>query len=200
MSPSRLETSSFTKKAVSTLSIGNSSKQPAASTSPVSSYRLDTAAVMSPNSNATVEASRDDPDPSTPTTRVLAEHLLSSKDNNHNDPDSAYSGFSAMQTLVGGNNNSDSTSSSVKATTSKAVPPRSNAKASKKTLGKHPRANSGASSASLNGTAVVPAKKRVRSNALMRSAPRATSTTTPGGLAGNSEFMCVLPSYAKIQS
>ena len=188
----------------STLPIGNSSKQPTVSTSPLSSYLLDTAAVMSPNSNASVEASRDDPDLSTPTTRVLPEHLLSSEDNNHNDPDSAYSGFSATQTPVGGNNNSDSTSSSVKPTISKAVPPHSNTRASKKTLGKHPRADSNASSASSNGTAVVPAKKRVRSNALMRAAPRATSTTTPGGLAGNSEFMCVnpsaLPTYSKTQN
>lgn len=145
--------------------------------------------MLLPDFDGTVEASGDDGPPPTPPARVSPEHILSPEDNNHSDSDSADSSFSVAQGLVDGGTNSDSTSSSVKASNSNGVPLRPKAKAPKKTLGKRVRGDSNASSANSNGSAVVPTKKRVRSNALMRSAPRATSTTTPGGLAGNSEFM-----------
>lgn len=144
-----------------------------------------------PSLTATVERSGDDAASSTPPARVLPEHTLSSEDNNHDDADSTYSSFSATHALVDGDNNSDSTSPSVKVTDSNGVPRRPKAKAPKKTLGKHVRAEPNASSASSNGAAFVPAKKRVRTDALMRSAPRATSAITPGGLAGNSDFLYV---------
>lgn len=194
VSPSRLKASSATKKTASPPSTDKSSEQPAASTTPVSSYCLGTAAMMLPNLNATVEASGDDATPSTAPARVLPEHALSSEDNNHDDSDSACSNFSTTHALVDGSNNSDSTPASVQAINSNAVPLRPKAKAPKKTLGKRLRADSNVSSASSSGTAAVPAKKRVRSNALMRSAPRATVVVTPGSLAGNSEFMCVYAS------
>lgn len=156
----------------STPSIGNSFKQPAVSDANDSSHRPDTVAVMSPNSDATtIEACRDGPSLSIPAERVLPEHALSSEENNHDDSDSALS--------------------SAKATNSKVAPLRRNAKAPKKTIGKRLRADSNASSSSPNGAAVVPIKKRVRSNALKRSAPRATSTTIPAELAGNSGYMQV---------
>lgn len=150
--------------------------------------------MMAPNFNATVEASGDDPGPLTPPARVLPEHILSSEDNNRDDSDSAYSSFSATHALVDGGNNTDSTSSSAQASNSNGAPLRPKAKAPKKTLGKRARADSNANSAISTGAAVKPAKKRVRSNALMRSAPRATAAVTPGSLAGNSEFMYVYTS------
>ena len=189
VSPSRLNPSSVTKKVAFTPSIVNSSKQPAASIAPELRHLPVTSAMMLPDSNATVEAPRDDPDPTTPATCVLPEQDLPSEDNDNDESDSAYSSFSATHAFADISNNSDSTSSAVKATKTKAVLARPKAKAPKKTTSKRLRAESNASSASANGAAAVPAKKRPRSNALMRSAPRATSTTTPGGLAGNSEFM-----------
>lgn len=159
--------------------------------------------MLLPDFDGTVEASGDDAPPPTPPARVSPEHILSPEDNNHSDSDSADSSFSVAQGLVDCGTSSDSTSSSVKASNSNGVPLRPKAKAPKKTLGKRVRGDSNASSANSNGSAVVPTKKRVRSNALMRSAPRATSTTTPGGLAGNSEFMYVYASslltHTKIQ-
>ncbi|CAF9938665.1 MAG: hypothetical protein ALECFALPRED_007814 [Alectoria fallacina] len=189
LSPSLFERAAAIKKTASPPSVGSSSKQPAASTSPISDYRLGTAVMMAPNFNATVEASGDDPGPLTPPARVLPEHILSSEDNNRDDSDSAYSSFSATHALVDGGNNTDSTSSSAQASNSNGAPLRPKAKAPKKTLGKRARADSNANSAISTGAAVKPAKKRVRSNALMRSAPRATAAVTPGSLAGNSEFM-----------
>ncbi len=191
VSPSRLEASSATKKTASFPSIGSSSNQPAASTPTVSSYRLGTAAMIPPSLAATVDASGDDAGPSTPPAHALLEHVMSSENNIHDESDSAYSNFSATHALVDGDNNSDSTSASVNATNPNGVPQRSKARAPKKALGKHVLTDSNASSASSSAVATVPAKKRVRTSALMRSAPRATSTTTPGGLAGNSEFMFV---------
>lgn len=192
VSPSHLKASSATKKTASPPSIDSSSEQPAASNSPVSTYRLGTAAMMLPNLNATVEASGNDATPSTPPARVLPEHILSSEDNNHENSDSAHSSFST--THVNGSNHSDSASSSVPAINSNGVPLRPKAKAPKKTPGKRLRPDSNVSSASSSGGAAVPAKKRVRSNALMRSAPRATIAVTPGSLAGNSDFMYVYTS------
>ncbi|CAD6590624.1 MAG: hypothetical protein ASARMPRED_004941 [Alectoria sarmentosa] len=189
VSPSRSERSAAPKKAASPPSVDSSSKQPAASTTPVLDHQVGTAAMMPPNLNTTVEASGDDPGPLTPPACVLPEYILSSEDYNRDDSDSAYSSFSATHALVNGGNDMDSTSSSVQATNNNEVPLRPKAKASKKTLGKRVRADSNASSASSTGAAVKPAKKRVRSNALMRSAPRATAAVTPGSLAGNSEFM-----------
>ena len=116
---------------------------------------------------------------------------MSSENSIHDDSESAYSNFSATHALVDGDNNSDS---SVNVPNSNGVPQRLKAKAPKKALGKHARTDSNASSASPSAAAAVPAKKRVRTDAVMRSAPRATSTTTPGGLAGNSEFMFVYSS------
>ena len=187
VSPSRLNPSSVTKKVAFIPPIVNSSKQPAASIAPELRHIPVTTAMMLPDSNATVEAPRDEPDPTTPPARVLPEQVLPSEDDDNDESDSAYSSFSATHAFADVSNNSDSTSSVVKAT--KGVPARPKAKAPKKPTGKRLRAESNASSASANGAADVPAKKRVRNNALMRSAPRATSTTTPGGLAGNSEFM-----------
>lgn len=173
--------------------VGSSSKPPSASTPTVSSYRLGTAAMMLPNIDATIEPSGNDDASSTSPARVLPKHTLSSEDNNLDDSNSAYSGVSGTHSPIDNDNSSDSASSSVNASSSNEVPVpvRPKARAPKKTLGKRPRADSNVSSASSNGAAAVPAKKRIRSNALMRSAPRATSTTTPGGLAGNSEFMYV---------
>ena len=198
-SPSSLEASSVTKNNALAPSVGSSSKQPAASASPVLIYRLGTAAMVSPNFDATVEASRDEAIPSTPSAHVSSE-TLSSEDTNHDDSDAAFSTFSATHALVGGGNYSDSASSSVEASNSNAVsvPVLPKARAPNKTLGKRVRADSKASSANSNGAAVVPSKKRARSNALMRSAPRATSITTPGGLAGNSEFMYAYSSHLLI--
>ncbi len=144
-----------------------------------------------PSLAATVDASGDDAGPTTPPVRALPEHMMSSENNNHDDSDSAYSSFSATHALIDGDNNSDSTSASVNATDPNGVPQRLKARAPKKALGKHVLTDSNASPASSSAAATVPAKKRVRANALMRSAPRATSTTTPGGLAGSSEFMFV---------
>ena len=143
---------------------------------------------MLPDPNGTVEALEDDPGSSTPSARTSPKHILTSEDNNHDDSGSANSKLSTIRALDN-SNNSDSRPS-VKDTNSKGVSLRPNSKAPKKTLGKRLRAGSNASSASSN-VAAVPTKKRVRSNALTRSAPLATSTTTPGGLAGNSEFMYV---------
>ena len=155
------------------------------------------------NSDASVEALGDDLGPSTLLARALPEHVLNSKDDDLDDSDSEYSGFSATQALVDGSIDSDPTSSG-KPSNSKATPLHPSVRAPKKSLSKRFHADSNASSANPNASAAVPAKKRVRSNALMRSAPRATSTTTPGGLAGNSEFMYVysflLSTYAKTQS
>ena len=189
VSPSRLNPSSVTKKVAFIPPIVNSSKQPSASIAPELRHSPVITAMMLPDSNATVEAPRDDPDPTTPPARVLPEQILPSEDDDNDESDSAYSSFSATHAFADVSNNSDSTSSAVKGTGTKGVPARPKAKAPKKPTGKRLRAESNASSASANGAAAVPAKKRVRSNALMRSAPRATSTTTPGGLAGNSEFM-----------
>lgn len=189
VSPSRLNPSSVIKKVAFTPPIVNSSKQPAASIVPELRHRPVTTAVMSPDSNATVEAPREDPDATTPPARVLPEQALPSEDNDNDESDSAYSSFSATHAFADVSNNSDSTSSAVKATKTKGVPARPKAKGPKKATGKRLHAGSNASSASANGATDVPAKKRVRSNALMRSAPRATSTSTPGGLAGNSDFM-----------
>ena len=188
VSPSRLAASSASKKTASPPSSGSSSKQPTTSDALVSSYRLGTAATIAPNSGATVRSLKNEATLQAPSAHVLPEHISSSEDNNHNSPNPASSNVSATGTLVDGD---ESASSSKKVTNSSGVPSRPKAKAPKKTLGKRPRADSNATSAGSNKAAVVPAKKRVRSSALMRSAPRATSTTTPGGLAGNSEFMYV---------
>lgn len=198
VSPSRLEASSGSKKTASPPSNGSFSKEPAPSTTPVSSDRLGTAAMMFPNFNAAVEASGDNIGPSTPSARVLPEHILNS-DYNHDDSDSVYSSFSATHDLTDGSN-SDSTLSSGQAVNSNGAPLCPKARIPKKILGKRIRADSNASPASSIGAAVVPAKKRVRTNALMRSAPRATSTTTPGGLAGNSDFMYVYSSPLLIRT
>ena len=144
---------------------------------------------MSSNVDATIEVSGNDPGPSTPAARVLPEHALNSEGNTHDESDTAYSSFSVTNPPVNGGTNSDATSSSVPAINSNGALPRPEAKAPNKTPGKRVRADSNANSAGSNAAAAVPTKKRVRSNALMRSAPRATSTTTPGGLAGNTEFM-----------
>lgn len=191
VSPSRLAASSATKKTASPPSIGSSSKQPAASDALVSSYRLGTAATIAPNFGATVRSLGDEAPLQAPPAHVLPEHISSSEDNDHNNSDPPRSNLSATGTPVDGDNNSESASSSVKVTNPSGVPPRPKARAPKKTPGKRLRANSNATSAGSNKAAVAPAKKRVRTSALMRSAPRATSTTTPGGLAGNSEFMYV---------
>ena len=203
VSPSHLEASLATKKTASPPSIGSSSKQPVSSISPISNHRLGTVAIMFPNCHATVEISGGDAAPSTPPARALPEHIINSEDNHH-DSDSVYSSFSATHGLGAGGTNSDSTSSSVKATNYNGVLLCPKARAPKKTLGKHARADSNASSATSNGADIVPAKKRIRNSALMRSAPHATSAITPGGLAGNSEFMSVysppLPTCTKAQS
>lgn len=195
VSPSRLAASSASKKTASPPSIGSSSKLPAASDALVSSYRLGTAATIAPKSGATVRSLGDEAPLQAPPAHVLPEHVSSSEDNDHNNLDPASSNLSATGTLIDGDNNSGSASSPVKVTKPSGVPLRPKARAPKKTLGKRPRADSNATSAGSNKAAVVPAKKRVRSSALMRSAPRATSTTTPGGLAGNSEFMYIHSSF-----
>ena len=178
----RLEVSSVTEKGASTPSDGNLSKESATSVSSSSNYRLGTAAMVAPNPYASVRASGHDPGLAKALASASPEHILSS-DNSHGHSESAQSAFSPMLALENGNK-SNSTSSAVKVTGSKGVPLRPNAREPKKTPSKHLRTDS-------NEAAVMPAKKRVRSNALLRTAPRATSTTTPGGLAGNSEFMYV---------
>ena len=195
VSPSRLAASSATKKTGSPQSVGSCSKQPAASDAPVSNYRLGTAATIAPNVGTTLRSLGDEAPLQSPPAHVTLERISSSEDKKHNNPDPPHSGSSATPTLVDGDSNSESASSSNKVTNPSGVPPRPKARASKKTLGKRPRADSTATSTGSNKAAVAPAKKRVRTSALMRSAPRATSTTTPGGLAGNSEFMYVHPSF-----
>ena len=192
VSPSRLNPSSVTKKVAFAHPVVNPSEQPTASIGPELRHRPLTTATRSPDSNATVEALREDPNSMTPPARVLPEHVLPSEDNDNDESDSAYSSFSATHAFADVSNNSDSTSSAVKATKTKGLPAHPKAKGPKKVTGKRLRAESNASSASADGAAAMPAKKRVRSNTLMRSAPRATSITTPGGLAGNPEFMYVL--------
>ena len=186
-SPLGLKASSVTTKAVSTPSDGNLSKLPATSVSPGSSYRLGTAAMVAPSSYASVRALGQDPGLAKPLVSALPKHIMSS-DDSHDHSDSAQSPVSPMHALDN-SNKPDSTPSSVKATGPKRVRP--NVREPKKTLGKHLRTDSNASSPNSCDTAVVETKKRARSNALMRTAPRATTTTTPGGLAGNSEFMYV---------
>lgn len=168
VSPSRLEATSATKKTASPPSVGSPSKQPAASKPSALNYRKGTPATIAPNLNTPVRSSGDKTPPPTPPASVSLENVSSSVDKN----------------------NYESTSSSNQAADPSGVPPGPKAKAPKKTLGKRPRADSNATSTS-NKAADEPAKKRVRSSALMRAAPRATSTTTPGGLAGNAEFMYV---------
>ena len=194
MSSLCLEVPSVTKKTATPPPVGRSSKQPAAPASPTPNYRSETAAEKAPNSDATAEESGGNTDPSTPPARVLPEHVLSSEENNHNNSDSACSSFSATHAVVNMGSTSDATALSVPATNE--VPPRSKVQAPKKTLGKRARVPADSSASATKAAAVPAKKKRVRSNALMRSAPLATAAATPGSLAGNSEFMYViLPSF-----
>lgn len=188
--PPHLESSLITKT-TSPSAVGSRSRPLPTSASLASNYRLEIDATMIPYIPADIETSGNDPGPSTPPARVLPEHVLSSDNYNHDNSDSAHSRFSATDALVNGDTESNSTSPSPQSLYLKF-------EALKTTLGKRARAHAPADwsvgPASSTRAAVVPAKKRVRSRGLMRSAPRATVAATPSTLAGNSEFMYVYTS------